>query len=707
MVIVETRLAAIAEDFLELLCNAGDHPAEPVEAFFDTKSTDSSTINGLLPALAKITRGSVVYIDLHNSPDLQDELTSGAVRISRAVKQVGASCIVAAPARPAERKNRSDYVVALTHEEEESIIVWRASVHGGEPSPIVEAKIREQFARSLWGEPFDRLGRLDDSIRSGSSREKINEYHREFETIDTKSETYERRLRDLIGLDPSPSANEYKTLHAAWSDRVTASLVEHALFVLTSFDQLTPSDFDLLMRALLHERTLTERVQETEWIAMDGPSEHDGRSGHKEPLLQERKREVDRTVSLEASYGMCPDNLLALLEVRAQDTGQLGFEPAFKLSIARQLLRTERSVFADALLLGEAVKKSIVFHAPPHLAEQLADRYAEHVSHLLVSRQKSFMQDWMRHSVWHFVEKRIPDFKNADGVDEVEEPGLRLLLKAIGEHASREYARELYRAFAERSAMLLTRLLSNATTRDLVDQTLDRLMVEGQNAEGKHDLIIMFIRILRRHKEFSTLRWLKRVLAEGNDDAKRSALDFLAGSIEAGEDEERAAIIDALCSWMPLGSHTSVLNNQTAALLAPRLAMHRVFDRKKDRDHGKVDQLMPLFDLGRDDGLAPESATALKLLTAKTGGSWILIDLVILDKLIRTRWVWRISRRRMMNQIWKKRISRRSAPSMKHLPMIPCLMRTPGRSVLSCCWLRPSPRSSEPLRAPIQTEKLC
>jgi hypothetical protein len=626
-------LAAIAEDFFELLCDAAGHRAEAVEAVLPIKSGDSPAIDGLLTALqTDIKPGSVVYLDLHSFPDLQDALTSGAVLISAAVRRAQASCIVAAPARPMERKDRSDHVVTLTDEEEESILVCRASFLGGEADPITAAQIREQLARSLWGEPFKRLRLLDEAIRSGTSRAKIIEYHQELATIDTQSETYEERLQHLIGLKPSPAESDYKRLHAAWSDRVTASLVEHALFVLTSFDQLTPSDFDQLMRALLHGRALTDRVQETEWIAVDVRPGQDERPGHKEPLLQERKREVDKDVFLEAAYGVCPDDLLALLDVRAQDTGQLGFEPAFKLPIARRLLRTRKSIFADGLLLEQAVKKSLVFDAPPHLAEQLADRYAEHISRLSASRQKSFMQYWMRHSVLHFIEERIPDFKVAD---EVEEPELRLLLKAIGEHV---YARELYRAYAERCAMLLTRLLSNAATRDLVDQTLDRLMAEGQNAEGKHDLIIMFIRILRRHKEFSMLRWLKRILAEGNNDAKRNALDFLAGSIESGADEERAAIIDALCSWMPLGSHASALNNQTAALLAPRLAMHRVFDRRQDREHGKVDQLMPLFDLSRENGLAPESSAALKLLTAKTDGEWILIDLVILEKLIQARW---------------------------------------------------------------------
>lgn len=605
-------------------------------------------------AMRRVERGSIIYAELDLLPDsvrgrFKAELeTSGANRMTTALKHAGASCVVFVPTGISGGKETPKNWIKISEADEETILVRRASVRGGNPSSAIASHVRKQISLGLWGVgKLESLIALDKSIRIGRVDREVDSFGDQVDQVEELSNEYTMRLEALTGVAANDlaSAVKSKIYLGRWSETIVSALIEHALFVTTEFEGLTPSDFDFLMTTLLEGKTTVEQVSETEWVSggesfdsgrpKQGEGELEGNDRH----LTGKSRVVEKSVSLLPAYEEQRDRVLTLIDVSWQEGGHLGFVPAFKNQIAKAFLRRHRSIFVGIQLTKETVAKALFFDAPLHIASRLAVHYANHVEKLPKTSQRDFISDWMDRSARHFIEERAPSVA-ALSATEVPDP-LKLLLVAIGTTISQLNERNLLRIYAERVGIFFEQLLMNPETKPYVDYALRLLMAQGQNIEGKHELILMFVRVLRRHPEFNTLLWLKRLLAEGDDNAKRSSLDFLARAIETGSDEaegERAKILRELQLWIPDDLESSGLNNQTAALLAPRMALHRTFARTADREHGKVALLVPLFDLNRTDGLSPDFEIVAVLLTKPVRGTWVGIDLNVAQELVDARW---------------------------------------------------------------------
>jgi hypothetical protein len=629
IVILGTTLPSVAVDLFQRICNNSDLFNRQFEVTW-AGDYDDVSLADIFTALSKLGKGDIFYLDLHSFPSdaqnsLSSKLNSDIQWLIRSLIKSDVYCVAALPASSLEANTQLTQSVTFSYDEEELILVNRASVRGDRVQSVIADKLKEQIAHSLWGERMTRLHLLDDLIRAEKVEERFDQYARQLHQVDSESRKYEARLADLIGVRECEVAENdpYRTLRQTWSRPATSSIIERALFVLTTFDQVSARDFDFLMNEMLNGETAVELLKE---VAQSAEPTADG--------LQQTMAPIERTISLKSLYATRPDNILALLDVRAQEYGALNFEPAFKLKVARDFFHSQRPIQAGDFLIRQTLDRLMLFNAPIHIAEQLADRYVEYASRLGSIEQRVFVSLCFDHLTRGFIDEQFPSFGENNRNSGI--PALKLLFQAFA-HSPRDRTQALLKAYAERACLLLNRLLSGAATKDLVDHALNRIMDEGDGSD-KFDLVLKLVRNLRRHKDFDTLRWLKRLLAQGDDDAKRSALEFLAGGIERGSDEERAVLIESLRSWVPTADKAAFLNNQTAALLAPRVAMHRAFARTKDRDHGKVDQLAPLFDLGREQGVTPEFFAAIDLLTVPVDGPWIGIDLDFLEHLVDARW---------------------------------------------------------------------
>jgi len=645
-VVIETRLSSFAEDAFQLILNARKHFGGALAAVPSFKASDNDvSLSSVLSDISKIEANSVCFFDLRSLPEEVrnrfqfDTESLDAFYLTQALKHTDTFCLMYSPAVPPSLK-RSEYGgITFSDKDEERILIYRASVHHGEPDPLIVEALEQQIERSMWGEAhIDQMWALDESIRSRKVRLQVHELRKRVAQVDKESSEYFARLKYLLGYeDIEPFKKEQlRSVYRLWPEQVTRALVEQALLILTNFEGLMPTEFDLLMKKLLRGKSIVEQLHETELI----PLELRHLSSHAQnPLMGLGDKIGENVVSLETAYSQAPDALLRLIDVHAQETGRLAFAPALKAQVGR-VFRLNGSILMDKFLVEETVEQCLLFDESLYIAEQLADRYAERAIAVPSTRREDFISDWMDRSTRYFIETRIPSLEYLDRTGAA--TPLTLLLQALDAQRSRDKARELSKEYAERVSLFLLRLLSEPTTKTQVDQALHRLMIEGQGTEARYDIIWTFVRILRRHPEFRTLFWLKRLLAEGNEDAKKSALDFLARGIEQGRRDgegEHRTLLGTLRAWLPRGvEYASRLNTQTAALLAPRVAVYRAFARISDQEHGRVDRLIPLFDMTREDGLSLDFLPTIELLTIAVDGPWIRDDLFLLNQLVGGRW---------------------------------------------------------------------
>src|SRR4029077_8050254 len=225
-----------------------------------------------------------------------------------------------------------------------------------------------------------------------------------------------------------------------------------------------------------------------------------------------------------------------------------------------------------------------------------------------------------------FVSSRVPRFKPQGKVAPWTD---------LAEHLQPDLLRE----YARRAGLVLSKLVREPSSRPLVDAVLSGILQDGEASGSKQELVQSFLRILRRENGFDILPWLKRFLSQGENEIKRSSLGLLANAIEFSDTQVENHVLLALRSWLPeTVGPASGLNSQTAALLAPRVAMYRTFGRTRDREHGKVDRLAPLVDLNREDGFLPEYKIAIDLLPRAVDGKWVHTDLNLLQRLVEARW---------------------------------------------------------------------
>ena len=132
------------------------------------------------------------------------------------------------------------------------------------------------------------------------------------------------------------------------------------------------------------------------------------------------------------------------------------------------------------------------------------------------------------------------------------------------------------------------------------DDALEYFMNEGRIDRGRFDLILDFVRALGHSPNFDSLFWIKRILAEGHEQAKARALRMLACALEQSSGwlgEAGQNVLSAISVWLPEDAKTiDNVNNQAAVLLTPRLSFHMAASRLRQRDVGKVDRLVPFFD---------------------------------------------------------------------------------------------------------------
>jgi hypothetical protein len=646
LIVIETHLASFAEDAFHVISTWSEYSGGKLEAVRSLEAPDDdSSFGTILSDISRIEFSSIFFLDtrafreqLRN--ELQSELeSSDAYQLIHALKLANTFCVVFAPAT---RVNQNAFVsptVTFSYEEERRILVDRAS--DGEEG--LAGFIEDQINRFMWaGEHLEQLRVLDESIRSGKVRQQALELHNRLAQVVRDSSEYAVRLNRLLGNERTEAseAENLSSLHEGWSRQVTCALIEHALFFMSHFEGLTPTEFDLLMKTFLQRKTAKE-FRSAPAFKPDGPV----------PMVEEvndvRPQDtisIGGMVSLLDAYNGAPDRVLRLIDVHLHENRRLAFAPALKQQVARELLRSTRVLWVDGMLFEETIDRAVLFDLPLSIAGQLAERHAEHAISLSLGGQKEgaddFVLEWMERTAQQFVIRRI--LRGSSGNEVGAARPIKILCEALDRSASRDRAKDLLREYTDRVSLFFFRLLSNATTRPQVDQALHWLLMEGQGSDARYSVILMFVRILRRHPDFRALFWLKRLLSEGDEDAKRSALDFLARGIEHGRSTsagEGLSFLDALRTWLPTDvSRVPQLNSQTAALLAPRIAIYRAFASIRDQNHGKVEQLAPLFDLNREDGISRDLETAIELLTAPIDGPWIRDDLGLLNQLAVARW---------------------------------------------------------------------
>lgn len=625
--VVRTRLSTIAEDIFEIAIGTGSVERVQEAVLSRTGGRYELAFETLLDRLDQLEDDCFVIVDLHAATsaaqvEILHRIRAETSQLTSALRRQSVRLVLASPPL-SDISSKDRFLVSLTYAEEEELLVLRAAdVEDGQNGALLVSALRAQLP-VFWGDETDRLRSLDEAIRAGTIAARIRQYAERLGQVKEETENYRSKMLKLIEFSPD-ALESYAPAAKPATGSARSVLTERALFLLTTFEELDASEFDALMTTLLAGVTVTE----TQYHLPQQPAS-DGTEVRTSPAMR-----VDERVDLSSVYRANPDAILALLDVQCRESGELSFEPAFKAGVAREVLRTRKPVLLNKLLIEETVDRAMLFDLPLRLAEQLADRYAEFATGLAYSRQQAFIERWIDRSIHHFISDRIPSFQLPQSGDV---PEVKLLLEAINEHVSREYARELCGIYTERAALLLTKLLSDAKTKDLVEFALERLMEEGRDAPGKHELILMFIRELRSQKEFQALRWLKRLLSEGDAEAKRNSLNYLANLIEWGTQTERTAVLEELWAWKP-SERVDNLNNRSAALLAPYVTMHRAFARTKERDHGQVDQVPPLFDLQNENGLFPDHEAWTSLLRSDVRGDWTIIGVDIFRQLVEARW---------------------------------------------------------------------
>src|SRR4029077_19891722 len=619
--VLQTYLPTIAEDQLLHFSGYRSLPERIVEVcpsgdiVGDERDGSTITLSNLLRDTIASERDAIVYYDLRKFPardaeGIQRDIgqspdTPARLALAKDLSRRNLHCLFFLPAYAhlSIRGGGSDRML-FSIEEEQSILVKRSAWREGKVEETFAVALRKQMSEGFWGnDPIQIFNKLHDELRFGDIRERVNEYVRISNDVDRATTQYAKRIELLFNQPFSTDAVVADWPNSLLQDSVTRARARHALFLMTYFDEMTLSDFGWLIRTILKGKTVAKRQEVFSESGLDqreGDQSSDVAPVEASPPTA-RASFIDIDMPLEGSYEEWADEVLQLIDVALQPNGRLAFVPAFKAQIAAEHFRSKRPVLASRMR-EELLEGTIFFDASEEVAGKLADRFVEHLRQQPDSVRLGSLLDLMRSLASQFVSSRVPRFKPQGKVAPWTD---------LAEHLQPDLLRE----YARRAGLVLSKLVREPSSRPLVDAVLSGILQDGEASGSKQELVQSFLGILRRENGFDILPWLKRFLSQGENEIKRSSLGLLANAIEFSDTQVENHVLLALRSWLPeTVGPASGLNSQTAALLAPRVAMYRTFGRTRDREHGKVDRLAPLVDLNREDGFLPEYKIAIDLL---------------------------------------------------------------------------------------------
>ena len=383
------------------------------------------------------------------------------------------------------------------------------------------------------------------------------------------------------------------------------------------------------MRAFLKGASFTHRWREKLVSRPISESDPPTINTHSANSPADQWIEKESIISLVDVYRTQSDSLLNMIDVGQADDGKLAFIPANKRDVACSFVRQRLPLFADRLVADQSISQAVMFHAPDDIAERIAEVYSAYLLKQSAPNRTAILINWMSHLAF-----TVLDLKG-DETDDDENSLRETWVVALLQSALRP-------VFAQRMALLFLRLLRTPETQGLVDDALEYFMNEGRIDRGRFDLILDFVRALGHSPNFDSLFWIKRILAEGHEQAKARALRMLAGALEQSSGwlgEAGQNVLSAISVWLPEDAKTiDNVNNQAAVLLTPRLSFHMAASRLRQRDVGKVDRLVPFFDIHSANGLFPLADKALEILTKKIDGEWILFELGSLEGMVSAKW---------------------------------------------------------------------
>ena len=509
---------------------------------------------------------------------------------------------------------------------EQEIIVELASRQASAEPHIFSSILNDQLAAGYWGDDkTKRLQALLDDHIAGTLPDNVKKNIQQY--VEDGRKEYAARLRTLLGLSGDVTKSDIiaKITGRVFGDDETELLVCCILFAVTQFENLTARELDWLVQNLLsgkkiiRERHIVTLPRRETAGYVDTSNELAGTSA------------VDDEIEMSSFAKHNLDHFLRILDIKLQSNGFLDFEPPFKRDVARHVFRTERSILHSRLLTQDSIEKSLIFESSHNLATQFATAYADHIRQLPERARADCLTDWMQSSAHMFIESRVPNFRADKGEFSQFSRFIELLLR---EHLSQVYV--------DRMSLLFAELLRTMETRALVNNALLNLVAFGP--QQRFDVILDFVRVLRRYEGFDTIGWIKRLLSQGDETTKKKCVRLLVSLLESELNRtnwiKNTPILRETASWAPENSEqVSTLNNRSAALLAPRLALYRYLahiDRQVETGH---QPLIELFEWRNIYAEANGNVQSLfSLLAFPTSGGWIKYDLIELEGFLREVW---------------------------------------------------------------------